>query len=59
MITSDVYRIHSHCCRVLSLLILRFDFMLVDMTTVLERFLVGEIKDTVEALYLMSLILYV
>lgn len=42
--TRDVYRIHRHCCRVLSLWILHFDFMLVDVTTVLEKFLVGEFK---------------
>lgn len=59
MNTSDVYRIHSHCCHVLSLWILHFDFMLVDMITMLEKSLFGEIKDTVEAQCLMSLILYV
>lgn len=42
--TRDVYRIHGHCCRVLSLCILYLDFMLVDVTTMLEKFLVGEFK---------------
>lgn len=45
MNTSYVYRIHSHCCRVLSFWVLQFDFMHLDIR-VLETFLVAGIKTT-------------
>lgn len=47
MITSNIYRIHSHCCRVLSLRVLHFDFMLEDMIAVLEKFLARHRRSTV------------
>lgn len=47
MITSNIYRIYSHCCRDLSLRVLHFDFMLVDMIAVLEKFLARHRRSTV------------